>query len=58
MRIPAWVVTEVTPREDYSPFKALPFFMMARVRYGTVTWNDEIDIAPEHLYENCKAIDA
>ena len=27
------------------------FFMKARAMYGTVVWNDEIDIAPEHLYE-------
>ena len=28
------------------------FFMKARAMYGTVVWNDEIDIAPEHLYES------
>ena len=28
------------------------FFMKARVMYGTVVWNNEIDIAPEHLYES------
>ena len=28
------------------------FFMNARAMYGTVVWNDEIDIAPEHLYES------
>ena len=25
--------------------------MMARVEYGTVVWTEDIDIAPEHLYE-------
>ena len=27
------------------------FFDQARAAYGTVVWSDEIDIAPEHLYE-------
>ena len=27
------------------------FFMQAKVMYGTVIWNDDIDIDPEHLYE-------
>ena len=27
------------------------FFMGAKALYGTVVWNDDIDIAPEHLYE-------
>lgn len=27
------------------------FFMKARAAYGTVIWNEDIDIAPEHLYE-------
>ena len=30
------------------------FFMQAKAMYGTVVWNDEIDIAPEYLYE-CSA---
>lgn len=29
----------------------LHFFMRARAAYGTVVWSDELDIAPEHLYE-------
>lgn len=32
----------------------LSFFLTARAEYGTVVWNDEVDIAPEHLYESCK----
>lgn len=38
----------------YSPLKSLPFFLSAKAVYGTVAWNDDIDIAPEHLYE-CSA---
>lgn len=29
----------------------LSFFLNARVSGDTVVWNDDIDIAPEHLYE-------
>ena len=36
--------------------KSLPFFMRARAEYGTVVWNDDVDIAPEHLYECSKPI--
>lgn len=35
----------------YEPLKSLPFFLTARVECGTVVWSDEVDIAPEHLYE-------
>lgn len=76
MKIPAWVVKDVQPKEDYtliltfadgkkgvynarpllnkaiySQLKSLPFFMCAKADCGTVVWNDDIDIAPEHLYE-------
>ena len=27
------------------------FFERAKVAYGTVIWSDDIDIAPEYLYE-------
>ncbi|MBQ9528354.1 MAG: DUF2442 domain-containing protein [Fretibacterium sp.] len=27
------------------------FFKKAHAEYGTVVWTDDIDIAPEHLYE-------
>ncbi len=31
--------------------KNINFFLKAKALYGTVVWNDDIDIAPEHLYE-------
>lgn len=37
--------------EMYEPLKNLPFFMKASALYGTVVWSDDIDIAPEYLYE-------
>ena len=74
---PAWVVTDVTARSDYTllltfsdgerkvynarpllkkpiyaPLKSLPLFLMAKPACGTVVWNDDLDIAPEHLYEH------
>ena len=35
----------------YSPLKNMAFFLGAKAEYGTVIWNDDVDIAPEHLYE-------
>lgn len=35
----------------YKPLKNLSFFMQAKIVGDTVAWNEEIDIAPEHLYE-------
>ena len=35
----------------YSQLKSLPFFLSAKAECGTVVWNDDVDIAPEHLYE-------
>ena len=43
-------------RPVFAPLKALPLFMMARVEYDTVVWNDELDIAPEALYEQCTPV--
>ncbi|MBR1672598.1 MAG: DUF2442 domain-containing protein [Fretibacterium sp.] len=37
--------------ELFSPLKALPFFMQAHCDGCTVIWNDNLDIAPETLYE-------
>lgn len=35
----------------YARLKSTAFFLQAKVNCGTVVWNDDIDIAPEHLYE-------
>jgi len=35
----------------FADLKSLPFFLKACVSGDTVIWNDDIDIAPEHLYE-------
>ena len=34
----------------FNKLKNLSFFMQAKAQYGTVAWDDETDIAPEHLY--------
>lgn len=39
-------------KELFSALRSLPFFLHARAAYGTVIWNDDIDIAPEHLYKH------
>lgn len=35
----------------YSWLQNLAFFLSAKAECGTVVWSDDIDIAPEHLYE-------
>ena len=35
----------------YSSLNNPAFFLRAKAECGTVVWNDDIDIAPEHLYE-------
>lgn len=44
-------------KKIYSRLNNLPFFLNAKVECGTVVWNDDIDIAPEHLYEHSKTIE-
>lgn len=34
----------------YEPLRDIEFFKKAQVKYGTVVWNENIDIAPESLY--------
>ena len=38
-------------KKPFNRIQKLPFFMLARVDYGTVVWPDDIDIAPETLYD-------
>lgn len=40
----------------YSALKNINFFLKARVDGDSVIWNDEIDIAPELLYEQTEQI--
>ena len=35
----------------YAPLHEPSLFLTAKAECGTVVWNDELDIAPEHLYE-------
>ena len=40
-----------------APLKDLNLFLKAHEDYGTVVWTDDLDIAPEHLYECSRIID-
>ena len=40
-------------KKIYEPLKNLSFFMKAHIEGDTVVWNEDVDIAPEHLYEYC-----
>ena len=44
--------TELLNRKIYEPLKNKAFFNNVHVEYGTAVWNEKIDIAPEHLYDN------
>ena len=35
----------------YQKLKSLTYFLKAAPEHGTVAWNHELDIAPEHLYQ-------
>lgn len=48
--------TELLNDKVYSPLHNISFFRQAQALYGTVRWSDEIDIAPEYLYEHGKDI--
>ncbi|MBQ2615432.1 MAG: DUF2442 domain-containing protein [Synergistaceae bacterium] len=45
-------LTPLLNERPYSPLKDIALFKTARVFVGTVVWSDEIDIAPEFLYEH------
>ncbi len=44
-------------KAGFAQLRRLPFFLRAKAAYGTVIWNDEVDIAPEHLYECSRPIE-
>ena len=46
--------TPLLDRPVFAPLKSIAFFMLAHAEHSTVAWNEDIDIAPEHLYKNCK----
>ena len=37
--------------KPYDKLKGSPLYKLAKVKYGTVVWPGEIDIAPETLYD-------
>ena len=45
--------TPLLKEEIFEPLNRLSFFLSARAEDGIVVWNDDLDIAPEYLYENC-----
>ena len=50
---------DMTPYLDKKPFTKLkdsPLFMKATVAYGTVVWPENIDIAPETLWDYSKRV--
>lgn len=44
--------SELLDERVYSPLRSMSFFRQAQALYGTVRWNEDIDIAPEYLYEH------
>ena len=54
-------VFDCTPYLEKGVFKRLKdpeFFKSAHVAFDSVCWSDDIDIAPERLYTDCKPLDA
>lgn len=43
--------TKLLNEPNYEQLKDLSFFMNVNVTGDSISWSDEIDIAPEHLYE-------
>ncbi len=46
--------THLLSKPIYAPLKTQAFFLKAKAMCGTVVWSDEIDIAPEHLFDASK----
>ncbi len=47
---------EIFNDKPFQPLQDKSFFAKAHVFADTVAWNDEIDIAPEYLYEHSNII--
>lgn len=47
--------TSLLDEPFYAPLKKLQLFLTARAECGTVIWDDDLDIAPENLYERSTA---
>ena len=46
----------IFPMEFFNLYKDKNLFAGARIARGTVVWNDDLDIAPETLYQDSKPI--
>ena len=49
---------ELLGERVYSPLRNMSFFHQAQALYGTVRWSEDIDIAPEYLYEHGKDVNS
>ncbi len=52
-------IFDMIPLLALKPWKKIAsplLFQKARIKYGTVVWPGEIDIAPETLYDDSKAV--
>ncbi len=47
---------ELLDEPIYKCLQSMSFFRQAQALYGSVRWNEDIDIAPEYLYEHGKII--
>ena len=52
-------LSKVTEQQVFFPLKKdMEFFKQGRVNNGTLSWPEEIDIAPEYLYSKGKTVNA
>ena len=49
--------SELLDEPVYSPLLNMSFFRKAQALYGSVRWNEDLDIAPEYLYEHGKNLE-
>lgn len=42
----------------FARIRNIGFFMLARVEFNTVVWSDDIDVAPEYLYDASVPLEA